>query len=114
MEALTVFFVVAALAANVACAWLTISVSADGKRRTESALKEMSVMLTKSNPNTYRAVLDDLGAAIEQLRSSNRRELGALWGRLGGRRPAADGADVPTVDLDEMMRLQSAPPAKTQ
>lgn len=64
------------------------------------------------------ADLDALAGALETHRQATRKELGALWGRLGGKHhePRAEGVSVRPNGYDgeiaDMLALQSAPPAR--
>lgn len=86
------------------------------ERDLRDGLRQLS-QLGQGNPNKLRAELDDLRAALDVIRASNRREFGSLWGRLGGRGRQASIIDGDTGlplsgddEVDAMLALQSAKP----
>lgn len=97
--------------------------------RLRLALQELRTRVDKaeaqlavSTPAALAAQLDDLRAAIDIQRAAARKELGALWGRLGGKPAAAatnnfsnaDFSAAPTNDFQALLELQSSPPVKPQ
>lgn len=112
------------VAALVVGRW-TMSASAAGIRRLDSwaghvnnRLTEISGRVTSTSTSQLRAELDDLRGALDVIRASNRKEFGALWGRMGGRgadrAKTFDGATgLPLGDDDELeavLALQAAKP----
>lgn len=77
---------------------------------------KLSADVEKKSPATLRAEVDDLRGALDRVTASNRREFGALWGKLGPRTPARtfDGTTgLPLEGDDELeavIALQSAKP----
>lgn len=91
---------------------LHVQLSADVKR-IEGAVE-------RTTSSKLAAEVDALRGALDVYRASTRRELGALWGRLGGRSAVIEGEfthvgnGAPAADdeLQALLALQSAPPAR--
>lgn len=106
LEVSTVIFAVAISVAALGVAWSTISASAATALRQDARLtahaqaiqKLRSEMATRT-PTALTAELDDLRGALDVIRHSNRKEFGALWGKMGGR--GANNGKVTTHDEDD-------------
>lgn len=117
-EQLMVAFALVIAVAALGGVWLTISACNDGVRRMDSMM-ELVNELTKRTERTSNAsvlaAVDDLRGALDVMRASNRKEFGALWGRLGGRSNGRvldpDGAVVDD-ELAAVLALQSAKPVQ--
>lgn len=117
--AVTVFAGVIVVGVFVAIA-LLMSRVAEHTRGLESLYHtraQLVSMAEKSGPNVLRGEVDDLAAALDKLRASNRREFGQLWARIGG--PAREAKTFengePLSDDDELeavLALQSAQPVR--
>lgn len=74
--------------------------------------------ISSTSQATLRAELDDLRGALDVIRASNRKEFGALWGRMGGRSSGQTsilngetGEPLQGDDeLDALLALQRAKP----
>ena len=70
-----------------------------------------------TTPTQLSAELDDIRAAIDISRSSLRRELGALWAKLGGKKEsgheqfAVNRNAANDASFEALLDLQSRPPA---
>jgi hypothetical protein len=74
-------------------------------------LAELRKSFEGSTPAALAARIDDLAAAIEVTRATHRRELGKVWGTLGGGRGDAGDppAQVPTdAEFEALIALQNA------
>jgi hypothetical protein len=93
------------------------------KQRARLDLLERLVaeLLAKKDPAAVAAQIDDLRGALDLVRASTRKELGSLWGRLGGK-PAKWDEMVPRTgvieavttngsDFEALLDLQQRPPA---
>lgn len=97
-----------------------ISALADGRRRMDSLATRLEAVAKTANSSMsaqLRSELDDLRGALDVMRASNRKELGGLWARVGGKREGHvfDGTNGrPLVEGDEelqaLLALQSAKP----
>lgn len=81
-------------------------------------VKRLDAAIERTSNAKLAAELDALRGALDVNRASVRRELGSLWGRLGGRGHRATYVDAETgeaIDGDDeinaMLALQSAKPA---
>jgi len=91
-------------------------------KATDSRLTNIRTEITNTSTAKLRAEVDDLRGALDVIRASNRKEFGALWGRMGGRGQNSgkvfDGASgLPLADDDELeavLALQSAKPVQPQ
>jgi len=128
LEVLMGIFVFAMAAVVLGVALLTISACAGIERRTASLERAMAlqtetlnVIALKAEKTTsaaLKAAVDDLAAALDASRASNRRELGRLWAKIGGERPtrtfengaALEGDD----DLEALVAFQNAKPVQPQ
>lgn len=117
-EASMVFFAIVILAGALVVALLTISASRSGVRRMDSLaahLAQLEAKMATTGNQELRAAVDDLAAALDVTRASNRREFGAIWGRLGGK-PRPDAITVASAANDDsfeaLLALQSTPPVK--
>lgn len=83
-------------------------------------LDQLEQKARTKEPAAVQAAVDDLRAALDVLRGSNRKELGALWARVGGRGPQRETFDTQKVgdtfvterEFEAMIELQRAPPVK--
>lgn len=93
-------------------AGLHVKLSAD-VHRIEAAVE-------RTTNSKLAAEVDALRGALDVYRASTRKELGALWGRLGGRGATLDaevthvgnGAVAADDELQALLQLQSAPPVR--
>lgn len=98
--------------------WTTYALIA-GERAQDSRLAELAKELTKITPTSIAAEVDDLRGALDVIRASNRKEFGAIWGRLGGK-PASNAIETtmrgsaPDASFEALLDLQSRPPAGPQ
>jgi hypothetical protein len=120
-------FAVAMSVAALAAAWLTISGYKSGvsrmdflealARSIDNRVVELTKETARAYPETLRAEVDDLRAALDVSRASYRKELGSLWGRLGGK-PSSNGT-IETVrnaggDFEALLDLQARGPVGPQ
>lgn len=91
-EVSMVIFAVAMLAGVSVVARSITSELRATELRTESTLRAHAVAIqglrkvtAMQTPAALKAELDDLRGALDVIRASNRKELGALWGKMGGR-----------------------------
>lgn len=124
-EVLMVCFAVVLAAAALGVALLATSGYAVDRNQFSAWMKTCDARIealvresAKRSPETLAAAVDDLRAALDVSRASNRKEFGSLWGRLGGRRPTdgAIGLGAHQIDerdgaFDALLDLQSRPPA---
>lgn len=124
-----VFALVLAVVASVAAVWITwlsrtamLRLSLDWRDvhlKVLAEVKRIEGAVEKTTNSKLAAEVDALRGALDVYRASTRKELGALWGRIGGRGatidsyaiPAGNGAYSGDPELDELLRLQSAKPA---
>lgn len=105
---------VIAVAAFVVAA-LTLRAASNGYARMDSLSNRIALLgaeIEKRTPESLRAEVDDLRGALDTIRSSNRREFGSIWGRLGGRPPVegrAEGRAANDDSFEAMLQLQAAP-----
>lgn len=120
------FALVIAVGALGAVALLTSRLSARARgwdfRLSEhrAAMNLFEQRIEKTSNATLRAEVDDLRGALDVLRGSHRKELGALWGRLGGK-PNGRVLDGETgqplssgEELAAMIALQNAAPVRPE
>lgn len=126
-EALMVSFAVATLAVALVGGWSIMSALRDTERRMDSRLSAHAAAITQlrkemavKTPSALKADLDDLRGALDVIRASNRREFGALWGKMGGRgsnngKVFDGGTGLPLEgdeELDALLALQTAKPVQ--
>lgn len=91
---------------------LLISRFAASARGWDSRLLKIAENMRTSTPSAFRAELDDLRAALDVIRASNRREFGSLWARVGAeKRESSSGVQKPDADLETLLEFQARPPA---
>jgi len=119
IASMAIFAFVIAAAALVGV-WLIISYLSARARGWESRLERHAAdiqSLRTTTPSALGAEVDDLRAALETQRASNRKELGSLWARVGGRPLSGEFIETrqaPNGDFEAMLALQSAPVVKPQ
>jgi hypothetical protein len=80
-------------------------------------LDELETLVKAGTPASLLAEIDDIRAAADMTRASNRKEFASLWGRMGGRGHKAETFDTvqhANGDFEAMLTLQSSgvPPPK--
>lgn len=103
-------------AGGLAGVWSIMFSLRDGDARMDSIEQNLSILrqqVTNSSTTALKAEVDALVAAVDRHRASVRKELGSLWGRLGGRSEerVIDTRQAPSGDFEAMLDLQSRPPA---
>jgi hypothetical protein len=81
----------------------------------EKLVVELADKVQKTSNAQLLAQIDELRGAMDLQRSSTRKELSSMWGRLGGRPQARDVIDTyqaPSGDFEAMLDLQLRPPVK--
>jgi len=85
-----------------------------------ASIEKLRAAQERTSTATLRAELDDLRGALDVIRASNRRELGSLWAKVGGKpngRIFEHDTGLPLAgdaELDAVIGLQSAKPVQPQ
>ena len=80
-------------------------------------IDRLAEAVKQTTPTAIKAELDDLRGALDVIRSSNRKELGGLWARIGGKPNSAEPVTYDVVpaandsSFAAMLDLQNRPPA---
>lgn len=108
-------FAVFCLALLVALLWMEL-------RNVRARVEQLANQRAASTPAIVTAAIEDLRTALAQVSSTNRREFGAIWKRLGIARrlqleqqTEEEAPTQPAANDDRfeaMLALQSTPPAK--
>jgi len=119
------FALVVAVVASGAAVWCTLSWQSEMRRqkaawqawsaKLREEQRKLESAIEKTSSSKLAAEVDDLRAAFATNRAAIRREMGSLWGRLGGRvRPGVtiDGDDSGDPELDDLLALQRASPVQ--
>lgn len=121
---ISVCALVLAAAASVGVVWTILSIQQLGeegdalKALCELRSKQLEAAVERTTGSKLAAELDSLRGALDVIRASNRKEFGALWGRMGGRSAPSDAIDVPPEDYTDdpeiaaLLRFQNAPHAR--
>lgn len=127
MAALMGTFAVVISVGALGVAWSIMSALRVIERRTDSTLRAHAAAiqgirkeLTTRTPAALKAEVDDLRGALDVIRASNRREFGAVWGKMGGRGSnngrVLDGDTGQPLEGDDelaaVLALQSAKPVQ--
>lgn len=106
---ITLFALVVSVS-TLAVAVFTMSRCAAGKRATDLRIDVLANQIGNSSQTKLRTEVDDVRGALERVIATNRKELGSLWGRLGGRTNGAHKEAAADVEFQELIALQGSDP----
>lgn len=110
LASMAIFAVVISVGA-LGVALLTMSASARTERNTASWISHVNNQVKATSTATLAQQVDDLAAALDALRASNRKEMGKYWARLASFEEGPQHNHVDESggdpDLQQMLDLQA-------